>query len=111
MKVIPKDCLVELSGQRIPAKVGQTVKAALVSAGETPHGGGSELLHCPSVGTCGTCAMAIDGPISEMTPMERWRLNFPPHRLDQGLRLACQARVLGDVMVEKREGFWGQKPE
>jgi hypothetical protein len=44
-----------------------------------------------------------------MTKREKWRLNFPPHQLENRLRLACQTKVNGDIVVEKGGGFWGQK--
>jgi hypothetical protein len=33
---------------------------------------------------------------------------MPPHRLEAGLRLACQTTVLGDVTVTKYDGLFGQ---
>jgi Na+-transporting NADH:ubiquinone oxidoreductase subunit NqrF len=65
-------------------------------------------LNCRGHGSCGTCAVAVTGAVSEPTRRERLRLRVPPHDPDSGLRLACQARVLGDVRVEKHDGFWGQ---
>ncbi len=66
-------------------------------------------IHCRGLGTCGTCAVSVKGLVSPPTAMERWRLNFPPHKmsLEKGLRLACQTQVLGDVVVEKKAGLWG----
>jgi len=50
----------------------------------------------------------IDGPVSEPTTAELRRLRLPPHRPSEGLRLACQCNVLGDITVTKYDGFWGQ---
>jgi ferredoxin len=66
-------------------------------------------VHCRGHGTCGTCAVRIEGPVSEPTAAERLRLSLPPHRSSSGLRLACQCNVLGDVTVTKYEGLWGQR--
>jgi hypothetical protein len=44
-----------------------------------------------------------------MTGVERWRLNFPPHHSQSGLRLACQCKVMGDLRIEKWEGLWGNR--
>jgi len=52
--------------------------------------------------------VAVDGPTNDLTRRERWRLGFPPHDADSGLRLACQTRVEGDLTVTKFPGFWGQ---
>jgi ferredoxin len=65
-------------------------------------------LNCRGHGTCGTCAVAVEGALTDPGRREIARLSFPPHDRDDGLRLACQARVLGDVRVEKFPGFWGQ---
>lgn len=68
-------------------------------------------VHCRGHGTCGTCAVEIDGPVSDPTDAELLRLRFPPHRLESGLRLACQCNVLGDVRVTKHRGLWGQRTD
>jgi ferredoxin len=65
-------------------------------------------VHCRGFGTCGTCAVRIEGAVSEPTPAEKRRLALPPHDLASGLRLACQVSVLGDLSVTKHEGFFGQ---
>ena len=68
-------------------------------------------IHCRGNGACGTCAVRVEGPVSPPTPVELRRLAFPPHRPDSGLRLACQCSVLGDLVVTKYEGFFGQGSE
>ncbi|NQZ00955.1 MAG: 2Fe-2S iron-sulfur cluster binding domain-containing protein [Bdellovibrionales bacterium] len=67
-------------------------------------------VHCRGMGTCGTCAVKVKGKCTEPTAVEKWRLNFPPHKngLEQGLRLACQCKPLEEISVEKLEGLWGQ---
>jgi len=87
---------------------GEILREALLEAGESPHNGTADRLNCRGHGTCGTCAVGIEGPVSDPTAIERRRLAFPPHDPEGGLRLACQARVLGDLTVSKYEGFWGQ---
>ncbi|MEE2664853.1 MAG: 2Fe-2S iron-sulfur cluster-binding protein [Myxococcota bacterium] len=66
-------------------------------------------LHCRGRGACGTCAVLIEGPVSPLTPTEQRRLARPPHRPERGLRLACQVRVEGDIVVTKHAGFFGQR--
>lgn len=89
---------------------GANLRAALRRAGLSPHNGNASWFNCKGMGTCGTCAVRIEGAVSPAEPSarERWRLSFPPHRPERGLRLACQVRVAGDLEVHKLEGFWGQ---
>jgi ferredoxin len=71
----------------------------------------AEAIHCRGRGVCGTCAVRIEGPVSEPTPVETRRLSWPPHRADSGLRLACQCAVLGDIAVTKHAGLWGKRSD
>ena len=77
------------------------------------YNGVANLIHCRGMGTCGTCAVKVEGEVSPMTRIERWRLGFPPHRKTasqkNGLRLACQCCVKGDLEIEKFQGLWGHK--
>ena len=73
------------------------------------YNGLARQIHCRGMGTCGTCAIDVSGPVTDTTAIERWRLSFPPHKKGSGLRLACQCRVLGDIEIKKRSGLWGQK--
>ncbi len=51
----------------------------------------------------------------ERSLRERARLSFPPHTYERAvaknLRLACQVRVVGDIVVRKNNKFWGQGDE
>ena len=76
-----------------------------------PYNGVAATIHCRGLGTCGTCAVQVEGPVSPMTRVEKWRLSFPPHNLENGLRLACQCRVLGDLNLTKHAGLWGHKTD
>jgi ferredoxin len=64
-------------------------------------------LNCRGFGTCGTCAVRIEGKVSDLTTVERVRMQLPPHEREAGLRLACQCQVLGDLVVTKYLGVWG----
>jgi ferredoxin len=68
-------------------------------------------LNCRGRGSCGTCAVRIEGEVSQPDDTEKRRLAFPPHELESGLRLACQVTVLGDLVVTKHAGLWGQKSD
>lgn len=100
---------VEFRGEEIECEEDAVLRDVLVGAGLTPHNGRADALNCRGHGTCGTCAVAVEGEVNETTDAERRRLSLPPHDPDDGLRLACQTRVQGDVSVTKHGGFFGQK--
>jgi Ferredoxin len=99
---------VEYRGEAIECEEGALLRDVLREAGLTPHNGRADTLNCRGHGTCGTCAVAVDGEVGEMTDGERRRLSLPPHSVDDDLRLACQTRVEGDLSVTKYGGFFGQ---
>jgi len=100
---------IKFKGKIIECKKGDNLRKILRKANLNPHNGDAKWLNCKGFGTCGTCALEIKGEVSPITKVEKWRLNFPPHQLENGLRLACQCQVLGDLELEKHEGFWGEK--
>jgi len=83
----------------VQAERGTTLRTALLEAGVTPHNGRATLINCRGLGTCGTCAVEVQGAEEpeEWTTQERLRLNFPPHGPpgNQRLRLACQVGLPG----------------
>jgi len=101
---------VEYQGETVECEEGATLRDVLLDAGLSPHNGPTAV-SCHGLATCGTCAVAIEGAVEPSSPgrRERARLNFPPHSLDAGLRLACQVRVTDDIVVTKGDGFWGQR--
>jgi len=99
---------VSYGDETVECERGAVLRDALLEAGIVPHNGRAEHANCRGHGTCGTCAVAVDGAVSDPTRVERWRLDFPPHDAGSGLRLACQTRVEGDLTVRKFPGFWGQ---
>lgn len=102
---------ISYDGDRIECEAGDELRETLLEAGLSPHNGSSNYANCGGRAICGTCAVEIDGPMSEMEEDERKRLSKWPHDLDSGLRLACQTRVKEDIEVRKHGGFWGQKIE
>lgn len=102
---------VSCHNQELDCPAGANLRRVLLDAGVRLYNGPMGTIHCRGLGTCGTCAVRVEGEVSEPTGVERWRLNFPPHSegLAMGLRLACQCRVEGDLVVEKLDGWWGQK--
>ncbi len=93
----------------IECEEGANLRQVLLSAKLPLYNGVAKTIHCRGLGTCGTCAVEIEGNVSEQTKVEKWRLNFPPHRSGSGLRLACQCKVLGDLKIQKHDGMWGNK--
>ena len=69
----------------------------------------SNYINCMGIGTCGTCAVAVEGEVSATNWKDKARRSLPPHDAKKNLRLACQTKVLGDVRVTKFEGFWGHE--
>jgi ferredoxin len=99
---------IEFQGRSTDCSAGETVRAVLLQSGQSPHNGRANTINCRGHGSCGTCAVAIEGDVTEPTARETTRLAVPPHTSTDGLRLACQARVRGNLVVHKFPGFWGQ---
>lgn len=101
---------IRVADQQLGCPAGANLRRVLLDAGVKLYNGPMRAVHCRGLGTCGTCAVRVEGPVSEPTGVERWRLGFPPHKdgLGRGLRLACQCRVEGDLTVTKLAGWWGQ---
>ncbi|ESS03040.1 MAG: ferredoxin [uncultured archaeon A07HR67] len=95
-------------GEEIECEEGAILRDVLNEAGLSVYNGKSAQLNCRGNGSCGTCAVQVDGDVSEPATKETARLWFPPHHPSHDIRLACQTRVEGDVEVTKGDGFWGQ---
>jgi ferredoxin len=100
--------IVHYDGRELFCAPGSNLKEVLVRADLTPHNGPTKYVNCHGMGTCGTCAVEVEGEVSSPGLIERLRLAVPPHRRGSGLRLACKVRVLGDIEVTKHAGMWGQ---
>jgi len=98
---------VRFAGRSVACPPGANLRTVLLRARLPLYDRVARAVHCRGFGTCGTCAVRIEGAVSEPTAVERWRLDFPPHDSASGLRLACQVQVLGDLEVTKYDGFWG----
>lgn len=99
---------VKYKNSEISVQKGDNLRKVLLNHKLTPHNAKSKMINCMGMGTCGTCAVEIEGKVSPMGKLEKTRLSFSPHKLADGLRLACQCQVLGNVKVKKYAGFWGQ---
>jgi len=103
---------IHFAGQKVECPPGANLRTVLVRARLPLYNGAARALHCRGMGTCGTCAVQIEGPVSEPTALEKLRIELPPHDRERGLRLACQVTVQdGDLYVTKYAGMWGQRDE
>lgn len=100
---------IHFDGQTIDCEQGDNLRKVLCAAKLPLYNGIAKTIHCRGLGTCGTCAVEIQGDITEPTRIEKLRLGFPPHSSGSELRLACQCKVLGDVKITKHGGMWGNK--
>lgn len=99
---------VHFAGMTVDCLPGSNLRVVLLRARLPLYTRVARAIHCRGHGTCGTCAVHVEGEVSEPTAVEQRRLRFPPHDPGSGLRLACQCNVLGDVTVTKHDGIWGQ---
>ncbi|RAW44240.1 (2Fe-2S)-binding protein [Halorubrum sp. 48-1-W] len=95
-------------GEEIECEEGDVLRDVLKEAGLSVHNGSTRTFNCHGLGQCGTCAVQVDGEVSEPSRREEARLWLPPHHPSHDVRLACQTRVEGDVEVTKGSGLWGQ---
>lgn len=102
---------VQFAGRTVECLPGANLRVVLLRARLPLYTRVARAIHCRGHGTCGTCAVRVEGAVSEPTPIELRRLRLPPHHPESGLRLACQCNVLGDVTVTKYEGLCGQHTE
>lgn len=101
---------IDFEGKQIEAEAGANLRRVLKKAECNPHNGPSQWLNCKGMGTCGTCAVEVlEGEVGPFSAQELWRLNFPPHFRENGLRLACQLKVTSNLKIKKHPGFWGEK--
>jgi ferredoxin len=99
---------VTVLGKTIKCQHGANLRQLLLDHKITLYNGKAQIINCRGIGSCGTCAVAIEGDVSSLNWKARTRLSLPPHSLAKNLHLACQTKVLGDISVTKYSGFWGQ---
>lgn len=101
--------IVTAQGKTFECNRGANLRRVLLENDVDLYSPRAKYINCMGIGTCGTCAVAIEGEVSEVNWRDRSRRSLPPHDVDKPLRLACQTRVLGDVEITKFEGFWGHE--
>ncbi len=100
--------IVRFEGACIECKLGDNLRRVLLDAKLPLYNKLAKPIHCRGLGVCGMCAVKLRGSVSWPTKIESLRMRLPPHKLDAGLRLACQCSVHGDLVVERFKGIWGQ---
>ena len=99
---------ITVQGKTIICDRGANLRKVLLKNEIDLYNGNAKIINCMGIGSCGTCAVAIDGEINPPNWKDRARRSFPPHDPTKNRRLACQTKVLGDISVAKYDGFWGQ---
>ncbi|WP_218081435.1 2Fe-2S iron-sulfur cluster-binding protein [Anthocerotibacter panamensis] len=94
--------LIQVGNQLIPCNEGDNLRQVLLDNKVPLYNGPAKVINCMGLGTCGTCAVEVRGPVSERSLPEKLRTALLKDR-----RLACQVQVLGDITVVKHEGMWG----
>ena len=93
---------IRIFNQEVSCDQGNNLRMVLLENKVDLYNGAAKVINCQGLGTCGTCAVEIEGAVSEPSAMEQLRAPLLKNR-----RLACQTSVLGDVCVKKYQGFWG----
>lgn len=99
---------IQAQGKTIACSPGANLRRVLLEHGIAIHNGAATGINCRGIGTCGTCAVQVQGTVPDMGWREKARLSAPPHRLKSDRRLACQLKVFDDLKLTKYDGFWGQ---
>lgn len=95
-------------GKTIVCEEGANLRKVLLQNKVDLYNAKANLINCRGIGSCGTCAVSIEGHVSPPNWKDQARRSLPPHSPSKNLRLACQTKVLGDLQVTKYDGFWGQ---
>ena len=102
---------VTAQGKTFECESGSNLRKVLLENDIELYNGNSKIINCMGIGTCGTCAVMVEGLTSERNWKEKARLGLPPHSSSTNRRLACQIKVNEDIRVTKYDGFWGQGSE
>jgi len=93
--------------KEIQVPEGSNLRKEALRAGVGIYQHVEKVLHCPGLGTCGTCRVLITKGMENTSPMgfkERLRLRFsmPYIGNEATMRLSCQTQVNGDVEVQTK---------
>jgi len=95
-------------GKTLTCPEDANLRQVLLKAGIPLYNGKANIINCMGIGTCGTCAVKIDGDVSPPNWKDKTRRALPPHSPTKNLRLACQTQVKGSLRLTKYNGFWGE---
>lgn len=99
---------ITIQGKIIDCAKGANLRQVLLENNIDLYNGKAKYINCLGIGSCGTCAVEIQGEINPPNWKDKARRSLPPHKFNRDLRLACQTQVLGDITVSKYDKFWGQ---
>ncbi|NER35584.1 MAG: (2Fe-2S)-binding protein [Oscillatoria sp. SIO1A7] len=99
---------VTAQGKTFECEAGANLRQVLRENGVDLYNGQAKWINCRGIGSCGTCAVMVEGSVTEPNWRDKTRRNLPPHSFTKNRRLACQTQVQGDVRVTKFDGMWGQ---
>ncbi|MEM6254055.1 MAG: 2Fe-2S iron-sulfur cluster-binding protein [Cyanobacteria bacterium P01_D01_bin.156] len=99
---------VTAQGKTVECPVGANLRQVLLDHDFALYNGNAKWINCRGIGSCGTCAVQIEGEVSSANWKDIGRRSLPPHNPERTLRLACQTKVLGNITVTKYDQFWGQ---
>ncbi|MEO0868506.1 MAG: 2Fe-2S iron-sulfur cluster-binding protein [Cyanobacteria bacterium J06642_11] len=99
---------VKAQGKTFECRIGDNLRRVLLDHGVPLYNGNAKFINCRGIGSCGTCAVQIEGSVSPANWKDQGRRSLPPHKPERPLRLACQTQVQGDITVTKYDQFWGQ---
>jgi ferredoxin len=98
-------------GKTFEIDEGTNLREALLAQDIDLYNSGAKIFNCRGHGICGTCLVRVEGSVSVPTPAEtRPTLLYPPMS-NNNRRLACQTKVLGDLLVTKFDGYFGDGDE
>lgn len=86
-------------GKTFEREVGANPRKVLLENGIPLYNGKAKLINCRGLGTCGTCAVQVEGEVSAANWKDQARRSLPPHSPTANRRLACQTQVLGNVYI------------
>ena len=59
---------ISFKGKTFTVAAGSNLRAALLKEVMSPHNGAAKWLNCKGLGTCGTCAVEIEGDLGPLNP-------------------------------------------
>jgi ferredoxin len=94
-------------GKTFEVDEGTNLREALLAQDIDLYNAGAKIFNCHGHGICGTCLVQVEGSVSVPTAAETHPTLLHPQLNDNKRRLACQTKVLGDLLVTKFDGYFG----